>query len=243
MTPEQLEALRSELDREGRREKAKDTINSLVRDMGRGAMVYFPMNAAKNLSAAPLFAYEHLGTSMSEGDVADLMKTVAAEQRRQGNVSSRSKKLGADIFPGATPSYNPASNTVQLNKNRLKRGIVAHEAGHAVTDSPLLNRLGHYGSVAGRLSLIPAAFTKDEDLREGIGIAGSAAMSPQLLDELRASYAGSKLLKRKGVTGVRRLSSFAGVPTYAAATALPYLMAKARGWLDKYLEDRKDVES
>jgi len=217
------------VDRDSELTPAQIEARRLIDHMGKGALAYFPVKSLSDVSSLPLAAYNRFGTQMGEDEVIKMLKRVAAEQK-----PTPKTRLSLDLGPGVGDLYDPIENAVQLNKDNLRRGVVAHEFGHAMR--PGMKNLYHYGGKLGNLMMYPSAFLGDEDMREMAGIVGSGAMLPRVYEEIMASRAGSKLLKDQGVKGMRRLSPFVGVPTYAAAATLPYLMAKTRGWLDKFMD-------
>jgi hypothetical protein len=143
----------------------------------------------------------------------------------------------------------PAGITI----GRPNMPTLAHELGHAKNFKSLGpkrsrvyagTRVG--GSIGSQLAALVAAIqasTGDGDAGRTAGVIGSTAMLPTLLEETIASGRGSKGLYkflRSSGTGAAKAAlqsagSFKGVPTYAVATAIPYLAYLAT----KAVRDRK----
>ena len=213
---------------------SRQMAEDLVRSLGMGTMAYLPVTALQGMSHIPALAYGQLGTIMPDEEIQQLIREVGA---KQGTKVPRT--LTATKAKGWADAYDIGKNRVELDSGNMRRGVVAHELGHA-------SRPGKYkwfphqaGKGLAMMSLFPAAFTGDQEAREALGALGSAAMLPTLYEEIMASRAGSKILKNKGVKGIRRFSPFIGVPTYAAMTTLPLLTAKVRTWLDDFMNKDK----
>jgi hypothetical protein len=156
------------------------------------------------------------------------------------------------------PHYNPQTNRIGLphkdvmtsnlrgsivgsrdGRHLSNMGVLAHEAGHARQPkwsmtarnaSKPLSVLGHFMTL----------LSKDEDYgAAGAGL-GALGMAPTLLNEADASYRGSKMLSQaarlagKPLSLGRRLSPWLGFPTYALATASPFVVHGVKKQLGGY---------
>lgn len=150
---------------------------------------------------------------------------------------------------GFNPHYNPAFNAIS-NDSTVDVGIIAHEAGHALNakdkslkrklnEGIITNTLANLGMGATPLAIAmtPAKNLKDQSsllkkvFKTKKGLAGLAALlaSPQLIEEARASFKGSKLINDhlEDASVLDLLKSWKGFPTYAMAAASPYAVAKS----------------
>lgn len=137
------------------------------------------------------------------------------------------------------PQYDPSQHVVVLPQRGT--GTHAHELGHAVGMKgkfPVIQRISRRlalpTAVGGTLT---AALSDDPTTRNVASVAAPVVMAPTIAEELRASNIGRKLLQRRGVTGLKTLAPFRGVPTYLAAAVAPFIAAQMRGQLLKKEND------
>ena len=110
---------------------------------------------------------------------------------------------------------------------------MAHEVGHVLQPSSnpkfvdAMSALRQGGSLAGLAPL----FTRNEDTANRLAAFGSIATLPMLGQELSASMRGAKLLKRLKGSPIK---AFSGIPTYAAMTAVPWLIKSIRKQMGGY---------
>ncbi len=117
-------------------------------------------------------------------------------------------------------------------RSSLKPGVLAHEIGHQQQLRHLTGPLYHAGKMLPGGAALYSGLTSDEGHAKKAAIAGTLAAAPMLAAEIDASRRGSKLLKNAGMKGLRRLTPFVGVPSYAAVAAVPmatYKIKKAMG--------------
>lgn len=133
------------------------------------------------------------------------------------------------------PHYNPVNRSIALDIGQ-RPGVVAHEIGHALSHKmPLAKaRYGLMTAGKGLSALAPmySALTSNRERARAAAAAGTGLMLPTLGEELLASGIGSKLLRSRGLKG--RLAAFMGIPTYLAASAVPWLTYKTKDWLGGY---------
>lgn len=123
----------------------------------------------------------------------------------------------------------------------IQAGVLAHEYGHALNTAERgdtwravhskLYGLGQAIPTAATAGLTAAGLlgASDNTLLAG-GILGSLASAPTLIEEIRASARGKKILDEAGIVPKDGVSTFAGVPSYlglAVLPLLPYLGRKA----------------
>lgn len=115
----------------------------------------------------------------------------------------------------------------------MKPGLLAHEVGHLKGHRALLHPLTRVGAIYGGMGTAGvAAITDNEDVAKKSAIIGGLASIPMMASELDASRRGAGLLHKAGVKGMRRLSPFMGIPSYAAIAAMApaaYLIKKGLG--------------
>lgn len=158
--------------------------------------------------------------------------TVRAEGRKLVNT------LGKDIIAG------PAAAN--------KAGVIAHEIGHAQSMGKELTdafnktknvdkaikatgrlQLGPKGvGLAGLINALGHRHMSDTAMNTVAGI-GAATMLPRLAEETKASWNGYKLLRNAGKGRLGALTAFAGVPSYLALTASPFIPAFLSKKMDK----------
>jgi uncharacterized protein YjiS (DUF1127 family) len=180
-------------------------------------------------------------TPLRVGGVEELMPDTLADMglspedidfeiKHHPGISKEHRKMLKE--PGLYHS-NPKVNKVYLG-SKAGRGAAAHEFGHSMRGpQKAIHRLGRGYHLPAMI--LPTLF-EDPTARYGTAAAGSAMMLPMLADEIAASRAGSKLLARRGVKGLGRLSPYIGIPTYAALTATPLITAALSGKLFDYMK-------
>lgn len=136
--------------------------------------------------------------------------------------------------------------------DKVSAGTLAHEYGHILNQrarkntiteklTPALYNIGAYAplAAAGTLSLAGLLGAKDKTLLYG-GLLGTAAGLPRLVEELKASYKGSKFLKQHNISDANGPSAWAGIPTYLVPTLLPLLPFLTRKLSRRMLKKRKN---
>lgn len=132
---------------------------------------------------------------------------------------------------------NLFGNAAYIPKN-TSPGVVAHELGH-ILGPRLLGKIQIPGKVGGGIMSIASLMRSDkEKAKRDASIASGILGATLLPSEIDASIRGYKALgaldKSKGalrpalLSRLSRLRSFAGLPTYALATAAPLLTYKLR---------------
>lgn len=175
----------------------------------------------------------------SKGQAQSKVKDVLEKLMRKNNFSPRS------YFPGSMNPVAPRHSRMEL-PHAGRRGVAylspkghpavhAHEFGHMKAPNNLLSggKIMHgLGSLAGFTSL----FRTDKETAKRDAIAGSALSAAGLMPaEIDASARGfgamGRINKMKGMPHMglgSRLKTFAGLPSYALMSALPYLVYKMR---------------
>jgi hypothetical protein len=143
-------------------------------------------------------------------------------------------RIERNLAEGAPAYFDPSAGEIAMKSN-IKPEIYAHELGHAVgpqwMGKPWTRYLGMLGPGYGMgLGLL----SPDKDISNLWAAAGAATTLPMLASELDASWRGSKILKDLGHKGLGRFKSFLGVPTYAMATASPFLGVQAKDYFGGY---------
>lgn len=174
-------------------------------------------------------------------------------------------EVGTDLYDSGTdfnPHYNTVLNSIS-DDSTVDVGIIAHEAGHALNtkdkslkrklnEGIIRNTLANLGVNAAPLAiaLTPAKNLKDQSsllkkvFRTKKGLAGLAALlaSPQLIEEARASFKGSKLINDhlEDASVLDLLKSWKGFPTYVMGAASPYIVAKSYDIPDEVILNKLD---
>lgn len=150
-------------------------------------------------------------------------------------------------------AYAPSLNTIVTGPGKTRASIVAHEVGHALTDSNILGRLSGifrtlHGTPSigiGRVSgyqipaaLLPGILSANESTEEIAPYSGLLYTSPILLDEAQASAVGLyQLAKHRGFKAMAR-----GILPLTAAFGTYASVPLAAGLMSKYLIKRKHEE-
>jgi hypothetical protein len=132
----------------------------------------------------------------------------------------------------------------------LKPGLLAHEYGHSQSpfDDPglrgkVFRKSRRFGSMGHRLATLAAPLIDDDETSRNVAAAGSLAYSPIMLEEIKASRRGHKLMNnlhqqllaegKPGLSMRRRLGSYAGLPSYALAAGTPWITRAVSRYLNK----------
>lgn len=165
------------------------------------------------------------------------------------------------LFLGQTLVQKKPIIGIALDSRIRNTGVLAHEAGHALFQKPILStnpndtrtlasKIYNITSKARKpisfLSALGVAASPDRDVSRNIALAGVAARSLDLATELHASYKGSKLLNAlsKKVNGknlpfLKKLYPFSGIPTYAISSSLPLITYKLKDLFNGFRKDTK----
>lgn len=143
-----------------------------------------------------------------------------------------------DILPftaGRNAFFQPLLKSISASKDlENKAGVIGHELGHAlnaastnkivkgISNLRLAQPLQFAPSAAG---LINGAFFRNLTTKQMLGVdaIGTAAYSPWLLEELSASLRGYNAARNAGAGRLASAAAFAGLPSYIANAAAPWL--------------------
>lgn len=135
--------------------------------------------------------------------------------------------------------YKAQANTldkeITLGTKMMRPGALAHEMGH-LAQNPKALIAGKALAGGQILGLLGATMSDDENKSLGFSAAGSAAHGLGMLaPEVDASAKGYRMLRQMGSGRGGAMKAFVGVPTYAAATAVPmivHFLRKSMGSFD-----------
>ena len=193
----------------------------------------------------------------TDEQIEKLRQIAERVQRAQVRAGRRPKKLPLSKYEldrltlysyppssGISSRFDPTENWAETG---VDKGTVVHELGHAMDAAVptrlglALRGLGHFGP---RIGTAGAVLADDPETRWRIAGAGSLAALPMIMQELKASHIGSRMLKKRGVKGMARLSPYMGVPTYVAGATLPLAAAGLKGAYlrakDHFLSDEEE---
>lgn len=169
-----------------------------------------------------------------------------SERKQFKDLVNKIEKSGIEFLPNSKvgPAFDPFDNKIFLPEKTTTPGVLAHEWGHAL-NSATLKKLGGkplhhtwsalYGlahplnALSTTAALTAVGSGASEDTLRNIGLAGTAAQTPRLIEEIVASARGAAKLKKLNMPG--KLKAFIGIPTYIAPMTLPMMP-----WLAKKLD-------
>lgn len=244
ITPEEVQ--------EEEEEKKKKTLAG--RALGEALFQASSVAAAANLlpmaASLPIKAVDKWGTRDPE-----LVRVMAHEAARRGLIDSmwlhRDPNVLNAFFRAGDKSVHVFDKTKDLG------GIVAHELGHAQSYKDTLDSgrtLQQYATAYSIGDLGPLAGTVINTVGHNylttpqmLGIAAASALPvlPRIIEELKASKNGYKIMRENGRGIGESLTTFSGVPTYLASAAMPFvpaLVAKLFGRTADKKKKKKDKD-
>lgn len=217
--------------RDGLVDKFKGSGGRLV---DKGNIKEYLVNMAENNGRIGKFIKQVAGIhkDMSDADAARIGETILGKagpsHMHTPNGSFIYMPGLTDINPGGAGLYGP----------HVKPGILAHEIGHGMNaklnHEGLLHKLYPKSKIGSQIavnsSMLGGMMLDDASLGY-IGGAGSALSAPMLVEELRASAKGYRLMRGLGGSRLKALAAFSGVPSYfmgsTVAPLLPWAIRKA----------------
>lgn len=117
-----------------------------------------------------------------------------------------------------SPNYEFPAHHINMAPKFENAGVLGHEFGHAMGNKNWI-RGQLFSKAVAPFGSLASLLLKDETNSRNAAIAGTAASLPMLGSEIDASVRGARAVRGLGLKGGWR--AFGGLPTYAAATALP----------------------
>ncbi len=203
-----------------------------------GSMVQVPAAAASLAYATRVAPWIHgAENTRAEQKIFNRLSNQAVSSGvRLGRVE-QPRYSAANFFKPAAPEafYHEPNGRPQigLSERMMRPGALAHELGHAQGGRALFraNLIGARGMLGlGQAGL----FAKDETTGRNIALAGTAFGGATLASELDAGRRGYKSLRALGSKRLPALKSFAGLPTYLMAAAMPLVGHYAKKWMGGY---------
>ena len=161
----------------------------------------------------------------------DALKAIDTAEKRNPHYSEALKELRKRV------NKSGVNITLGDSKFTTAKGTIAHELGQSTQNRRFLQGAAYSKNLLPLLTLSGAAEASvKDDSNGGIGYGiATAAGATTLANELQASYRGSKAFK----TLRGKLSTFKGIPTYAAAASVPGLMYLAT----KHYKDKRRTKT
>lgn len=183
-----------------------------IRNIGAGSLI-------GSVALPPV--YNYFGGHVPDEDLSKL----------QRHADSMNVSLHKETRRGA--AYDPNFQQVHYNQ-RAGAGTVAHELGHAqqhvdgaMHKTPHILSRRYMNKKIPSLAALAVAYGSDNEALAGTaGLGNLAIAAPTLMNEIDASFKGSRLLKNLGIKG--RLGAFVGLPSYMVSAGLPAYMYGAR---------------
>jgi len=189
-------------------------------------------NVLTSLGTAPLaLALSNTKETPLKTKQAEILKRFLRRKKPDVSLVDIPKARGSRFAPYgfrsiAAPMKDPA--------------VLAHEAGHALGPQGVKNLkkaipaslLYGAGKSAVGLATLYALFSKDKAKSNRYNTLAAVASIPMLAEETRASVKGYKMLKK--LKTMQKLRTFAGLPSYAAVVASPFLTTYIKDKLGGY---------
>ncbi len=169
------------------------------------------------LSGAPTTLEDRrLMRGLKDRAIAQRVSIDYGPQRGKGNIFKNF------FSPHPSSFYKPYYRAVTLNKGTRGPGLLAHELGHAEGSKALIGS-NLIGKTALPYFMSGTLLADNKDKAKNWATASLLPAAGLMASELDASRRGYRMMRGLGAGRMKSLTSFAGIPTYALSSSIPWL--------------------